>query len=132
MGNASIGGLKALLASHVVEVVFVRRHDKAGRPKTRRMLCSNSRLLLDNIEAKIALGFRPPKGVGLPYDPNAKNLVVAWDIFMQDYRQIPVESARVLSSMPIQNEEDLVNFWKYFNEQLSRMSASDKMQYMDK
>lgn len=132
MGNMSIGALKGLLATHVVEVVFTRRRSKYARPLHRRMLCSNCRLLLDTIEGKIALGFRPPTGVGLPYDPNSKNLVVAWDIFMQDYRQIPIESATVLSSMPIKSEEDLTNFWEYFNQTLSKMSPSDKLQYMDR
>ena len=55
--------------------------------------------------------------------------VLTWDIFMQDYRLVPAESVDVVSVIPTTPPEE---FWKYFSEVLSRMSGTDKEQFMDK
>jgi hypothetical protein len=48
---------------------------------------------------------------------------------MQDYRLVPAESVDVVSVIPTTPPEE---FWKYFSEVLSRMSGTDKEQFMDK
>lgn len=87
-------------------------------------------MLLNSIAGKTALGFRPPKGVGLPYDPKTKNLVVTWDLFWQDYRQISLETANVVTAIPLKSEEDLDNFWEFFDRKLQDMAPSEKVQFM--
>lgn len=66
-----------------------------------------------------------PPTRGLPYDAASKNLLPVWDIFMQDWRMVGVESCQVINTIP---EEE---FWKYFNETLMKMSTGQKMAYMD-
>ena len=116
----SLGGLKTVLNDSVVELMFRRRRFKAGYTEDRRMLCTNSRALLDSISGKVALRFRapthPPK-----FNANARGLVTAWDIMWCDYRNISTESHDVISIMPVRNEEEMNKFWEYFNDYLSKL-----------
>ena len=128
MGQFSHDSLVKLLNENVVELVFIKRTDGSSR----RMLCTNSKLLLNSIAGKIALRFNPPKGVGLPYNPKEKNLVVTWDLFWQQFRQIPLESANIITAIPLKSEEDIDNFWQYFDQRLQDMSSSEKLSFMRK
>ena len=89
------------------------------------MLCTNSRELLQSEPGRKALRFeqtwRLPK-----YNPAGKNLVLAWDIFKQDYRMINCDNVVVVSQIPA-NEE----FWNYFNNTLRKMSAEQKMTFFN-
>lgn len=128
MGGFSKESLIQLLNENVVEVIFNRR----GDGNDRRMLCTNSKILLNSIAGKIALGYRPPKGIGLAYSPASKGLVVTWDLFWQDFRQIPIETANVITAIPLKSNEDLDNFWEYFDRKLQDMSAFEKVGFMGK
>jgi hypothetical protein len=76
-------------------------------------------------EGRIALNYR--RAINYPkYDPTVKNVVITWDIFMQDYRSINMSACDLISVIPANKE-----FWKYFNERLSLLSANDKMRFMN-
>ena len=116
--------LRLLLLQNVVEVKFTRRRPKPGAPSFRRMLATNNYGLLNSIQGRTALNYRPPSH-NLEYDPKLKGLVVTWDIFMQDYRQIPSSAADVIAVIPANNE-----FWDYFNSKLAFMSPKEKFDFM--
>jgi len=120
--------LAALLSKNAVEIKFVRRRPVTGEPITRRMLATNDTILLNSSAGRTALNFKPATG-HLKFNPQTKGLVLTWDIFMQDYRLVPAESADVVSVIPTTPPEQ---FWKYFSEVLSRMSTTDKERFMDK
>lgn len=131
MGSFSHNSLTQLLSDNVVELVFVPRSSKNSRQRvTRRMLCTNNVILLNSIAGKIALGFNPPKGVGLKYFPKDKGLVVTFDLFWQEYRQIPLESVTVVSAIPLKSVDDRISFWEYFDKRLQGMSGAEKKSYM--
>ena len=65
--------------------------------------------------------YKPPE-----YNPMQKNLILTWDIFMQDYRSINMDSCQLISTIPA---NDL--FWNYFTEKLTNMNASQKIAFMD-
>jgi len=117
--------LKALLETNVLEIKFTRRRTKPGAPPTRRMLCTNSSVILKSVPGREALNFRttykPPK-----YNPQTKNLLLAWDIFKQDYRMINCDNVALISQVPA-NEE----FWEYFNSTLRMMSAEQKSTFFN-
>jgi hypothetical protein len=76
----------------------------------------------------VALNYRSaPRS--LKFNPQQKGLVLTWDLFMQDYRLIPAESVDVVAVIPTSPPEE---WWKYFSQVLSRMSASEKAAFMDK
>ena len=120
--------LAALLNKNAVELRFQRRRPIAGAPATRRMLATNDTVLLNSAAGRVALNFRPATG-RLKFNPAQKGLVLTWDIFMQDYRLIPAESVDVVAVIPTTPPEE---WWKYFSEVLSKMSTTDKEQFMDK
>jgi len=124
----SQSSLTALLNKNAVELKFLRRRPMAGDQPTRRMLATNDTILLNSIEGRTALNFRPATGQ-LKFNPQAKGLVLTWDIFMQDYRLVPCESVDIVSVIPTTPPDE---FWKYFNTVLSKMTATDKMRFMDK
>lgn len=120
----SVTELGNLLSNNVVDLRFVRRRQRVDLPPIRRMLCTKSYELLTSNNGLITLGYRKP--VAAPdYDPTLEGLVTVWDIFMQDYRNIPAETVTINKVIPANDE-----FWKYFNEQIFTMSAQQKMQFM--
>jgi len=88
------------------------------------MLCTNNIQLLNSAKGKYALNYTPPTEAP-KYNPSQKNLVVAWDIFMNGYRTINMDSCELISIIPANDE-----FWNYFANKLSNMSASDKITFM--
>jgi len=89
------------------------------------MLCTNSAALLFSVKGEMALNFRgtnnPPE-----YNPAQKNLLITWDILMQDYRSINLDSCQVITVIPANDQ-----FWNYFTEKLAPMSPQDKLAFMD-
>jgi hypothetical protein len=117
-----------LLQKNVVELRFHRRIFKQGFKDYRRMLCTNDKSLLLSVPGKQILNFTSPSG-SLRYDPASKNLIVAWDIFIQNFRMINCDDVEVVAV--IQTTPDQTEFWKYFNFRLAKMSADQKALFMN-
>ena len=108
--------LDSILLNNVCDVRFARKIVRPGDAPTRRMLCTNGR---------ISLNYFPPKNPPHSYlAPD--NLVVAWDILMQDYRNISMNQCDLISQIPA-NED----FWTYFNESIYPMSSQQKFNFMN-
>jgi hypothetical protein len=117
--------LAAVLKSNVCEIKFLRRRPKLGKSPFRRMVCTNANQLLLDIDGRLTLNYAPPKK--LPkFNLNEKNVVIAWDVLMQDFRAISCDNCELIKTVPA-NEE----FWEYFKNELSVMSAGQKMMFMD-
>ena len=123
--RVSLKTLQKLLQNNVVEVKFNRRDPKPGDSPTRRMLCTNSGDLLYSVEGKMALNF-VGTAKGPTYNPRKKNLIVTWDIFMQNYRTITMDTCQLISVIPADQ-----TFWNYFTENLAEMTARQKQTFMD-
>jgi hypothetical protein len=124
----SLGGLKSLLESNVVEIKFVRRMKVAGRPATRRMLATLDRGILDSKLGREILNFKQPTQ-SPAYNAVSKGLLTVWDIFFQDWRMVPVTNCEVVSVVPSKPPE---KFWEYFNKTIGNMDAAQKAAFMDK
>jgi hypothetical protein len=127
----SVNGLQAMMQKSVVELVFIRRHEKQGWPLGRRMLCTLDKALLLSLPGRMTLNFRNPTHPP-PYNAKAYNLVVTWDIFWQDFRAIPVDSVQVVSFFPTHTKKEQEKFWAYFSARFQNMTASDKEAFMKK
>lgn len=121
----SLASLKSVLRNNVCEIKFARKKPKPGKPMTRRMLCTNAQQLLTSADGRVTLNYRSPLK-GLRYNPDEKNIVVVWDIFMQDFRCVNANSCDLITSIPA-NE----TFWKYFRENLAKLTTAQKISYMD-
>lgn len=119
--------LKNILTNNVCEIVFVRRRPERapGRPEVRRMLCTISENIFMSENAVRSLNFRRPK-TGRRLNEAKHNIVVVWDIFMQDYRNVSMDTCYLRQTIP---DDD--TFWKYYNNALLNMSAQQKMNFMD-
>ena len=117
--------LARILQQNVVEIKFARRNPKPGKPPFRRMLCTNSGSLLTSTKGRMALNFKPTYQPP-EYNPMQKNLIITWDIFMQNYRSINMDSCELISTIPA---NDL--FWNYFTDKLTNMTAPQKISFMD-
>ena len=126
--KVSLPGLISLCYSNVVELKFIRRVPKIGRPTTRRMLCTSNTDFLNSEKAKIYFKFTNPVKK-LNFSPNARGLVSVFDLFMLDWRLVPSESTEIISYIPLTPEE---KFWEYFNGILINMTADNKAAFMDK
>ena len=120
--------LWVLLGTNAAELRFKRRLDKPGFNDYRRMLCTRDLRLLQSAPGKRVLNYMPPTG-SLKYDPAAKNLVVAWDIFMQNWRMINCNDVDIIAV--IKTSPDPTEFWKYFYARLADMSAGQKAAFMN-
>jgi len=128
--KVSIAELTVLLNNSVVEIKFKRRKFKPGWSMNRRMLCTNNGQLLNSVPGRIALNFKPPTRPP-PYNASAHNLVIAWDLFWQQYRAISLDYNDVVSALPVVTEDDRIQFWQYFNGVLQEMSSSQKTSFMN-
>lgn len=117
--------LKTLLSDNVLEIRYIRRFPKPGFPATRRMLCTNKASVLLSEPGKKLLNYQQPIKQQPKYNPVTKNIVIAWDILVQDYRCITADDCEVLAT--INDDEE---FWKYFNEKLYPMTPGDKTKFM--
>jgi len=117
--------LDSLLSNNVLEIRFPRRIARSGLAATRRMLCTNSLDLLNSVNGRISLNYFAPKGPRKPY-LGPDNLSVAWDIMMQDYRNINCNQVDVIQEIPA-NED----FWVYFNENIYPLSQQQKFNFMN-
>jgi hypothetical protein len=118
--------LNTLLNSNVLEIRFQRRRPKPGDGPYRRMICTNSREILESEQGISLLHFKSSNPSARKFNPASKNLVIVWDIFMQDYRCVNVNNLDIISVIP-GNEE----FWSYYNESLLPMSPDDKVVFMN-
>ena len=92
------------------------------------MLCTRDFKLLESTSGKTILNYNNPTG-HLRYNPAAKNLVVAWDIFLQNWRMINCNDVEVIAV--INTSPDPSPFWKYFNERLVPMSSQQKAAFIN-
>jgi hypothetical protein len=117
--------LKSTLLTNVADVRFVRRLPAAGKAPTRRMWCTNSSSLLTSFNGRNILNYHAP--VYTPtFNPAAENIIITWDILMQNFRCISMDSCELIQSVPANDE-----FWKFFNENIYIMSTQQKINFMN-
>ncbi len=122
--NMAPSELDSILKSNVVDLRFVRKVQVRNKPPTRRMLCTKNNELLTSNNGLLSLNYRAP--VFAPkYNPAAEGLVIAWDIFMQDFRNIWAETVTIINTIPANDQ-----FWEYFNNELRLLSPQEKMRFM--
>lgn len=117
--------LEQKLLNNVVDLRFVRRIPIPGRPATRRMLCTKSSSLLNSTNGRLSLNYKPPFK-GKQFNESKQNALVVWDIFMQSFRVVSLESVVIINEIPANDE-----FWKYYNKVLLTMTAEQKLQFMN-
>jgi len=117
--------LDLLLQTNVCEIRFPRRTVKSGLASTRRMLCTKSQQLLTSVNGRLSLNYFAPKGPPKSY-LGPDHLAVAWDILMQDYRNINMDQCDLIQEIPANDD-----FWIYFNENIYPMSAQQKFNFMN-
>ena len=116
--------LDTLLLRNVCDVRFVRRDTRAGDGPTRRMFATKSYEILNSVNGRTTLNYRPPSG---PKRINeaVDNLLIVWDILLQDYRLINCNQCLLLEQIPAGE------FWPYFNENIYPMSPEQKAGFMN-
>lgn len=117
--------LNAILRNNVCEIKFLRRSPKFNRSPFRRMIATNSNTLLLGVDGRLTLNYAPAKS-GPKYNHAQKNVVVAWDVLMQDFRTINCQNCTLIRTVPA-NEE----FWNFFKKELLPMTPAQKMMFMD-
>jgi hypothetical protein len=117
--------LNAILRNNVCEIKFLRKRPKLGRSPFRRMLCTNSNTLLLGIDGRLTLNYEPAR-TGPKYNHAEKNVVVAWDILMQDFRTINCQSCNLIRTVPAN-----MDFWDFFKKEILPMTAGQKTMFMD-
>jgi RecB family endonuclease NucS len=88
------------------------------------MICTKSYDILNSVNGRTTLNYRPPSG---PVQVNEArdNLIVVWDILMQNYRAISMTSCDLIQDIAAND------FWEYFNENIYPMSPAQKFSFMN-
>lgn len=121
--KVGLSTLRVLLEHNVLEIKFNRRNPKPNTPGTRRMLCTNSPVVLKSDAGKQTLRYEQSSG-SAKYSPTSKNLVLTWDIFKQGYRTVSCENVQIINQIPISG--DGREFWEYFNSTIYPMTPQQK------
>lgn len=128
MNNTS---LQNILANNVVELTFVRRHQKLGYNDVRAVLGTTNYKLLNSPDFGFAvLHFQPPKGVGMGYNYKAKNLCVVWDFFRQEYRVFGAEQVSIRKLFDLNDSDQEQSFYEWFKEFILNMTEDQKEDFM--
>jgi hypothetical protein len=125
----SVGGLKTLCQTHVVDLVFYKRSSPANNKIMRRMLCTLNEKLLNSTFGKTTLHFVPPLGTA-PYNVASRGLVTVWDIFRQGWRNVPVKAALIMQPPFTMPAEPVENFIEYFDKTIKPMTLAQRQQYI--
>jgi RecB family endonuclease NucS len=115
--------LKNTLQGNVCEIIFEKRRPKPGDSSQRRMLCTLDQNLLNSVNGRTTLNYKPPSGP-TKYNTESKNLLPVWDIMMQGWRMVSMDNCQIVNTIP-ENE-----FFEYFNKNIYPMSADEKRGYM--
>lgn len=121
--------LKALARNNICEIKFRRRNPVKGKPLFRRMLCTSAQNVLNSLDGRLTLNYRPttpPPFMNPYYNPDQKNLVILWDIIMQDYRAINMSFCNLIARVPANKA-----FWDYFRENIFHKSPAEKTMWMN-
>lgn len=121
--KVNLPSLKNKLQSNVCEIIFEKRRPKPGDSTSRRMLCTLDLNLLNSVNGRTTLNYKPPAGPP-KYNPESKNLLPVWDIMMQSWRMVSLDNCEIVNEIP----ED--TFFEYFNENIYPMTADEKRAYM--
>ena len=124
--KVSLATLRTLVQNNVTEVKFFRKRPKPGYGPTRRMLCTSSFSLLNSTEGRLALNYRPTSKPPR-FNPSQKNILIVWDIFMQDYRCVNTAACNLVTTIPANKE-----FWNYFTQKLAKLTPQQKINFMNK
>jgi hypothetical protein len=54
-----------------------------------------------------------------------QNICVVWDIMMQDYRNVAMDSCTLIQQIPA------ADWWEYFNENIYPMAPEQKLSFMN-
>lgn len=117
--------LKTVLLTNVADIRFVRRVPTQGKAATRRMWCTNSSTLLNSFNGRSILNYHAPTH-NPKFNPASENIIITWDILMQNFRCISMDGCELVRSVPA-NED----FWKFFNENIYIMSTQQKINFMN-
>jgi len=120
----TLENLQTILKENVCELIIVRRRPRAGKSAARRMLCTLDQDILNSTNGRLSLNFKPA-GQPLPYNAVSKNLLPVWDILMQDWRMVNLNSCDIVKTIK------RTEFWEYFNKTLMTMSPQEKITYMN-
>ena len=123
--RVSMASLKTVLQNNVCEIKFARRRPAPGKSAFRRMFCTNAGAVLNSVNGRVTLNFRPTSRPPT-FNPNQKNLVIVWDIFMQDYRCVNCDSCDLITSIPAGPA-----FWDYFRKNLMKLTPAQKLAFMN-
>lgn len=127
MNNAQ---LQQIIATHVVELEFTRRHPKLGWSDIRGLFGTTNPQLLNSDFGFQVLRFSPPSGAGMSYDYKSKGLCVAWDIFRQDFRVFGSEQISWHRKWPLTTEEEIEEFKQYFYDYIINLSQDNRLKFM--
>lgn len=119
MPKVNLQSLNQMLQENVCEISFTKRTDGT----TRTMLCTLDQSLLNSVNGRTTLNFKPANEMAA-YNPTAKNLLCVWDIFMQSWRMVNMDNCNLIKSIP---RDD---FWEYFNTNIYTMTTEQKNQFM--
>jgi len=131
-------GLKKLLYNHCVEIKYQRRHPLVDS-NTCRLFCVGfypnfgNNPFLNSLGARSAF-YNPSSGgsKSLNYNPDDKNLVITYSIFDMGYRTVSINRANVIRAFPVDNKDNIQNFWDYFNKNISTMSLEKRIEFKKK
>lgn len=89
------------------------------------MLCTTNFAFLNSAKGRTVLSFKPTRQ-NPKYTPSQKNLLIVWDIFMQNYRSVNMDSCELISTIPAGDV-----FWRYFTEKIAIMTPQQKEAFMN-
>jgi len=133
------GQIRFFLEYNAVELVFKRRiyppkprKFTFGKPTPiRRIICTSSWVFLK--ENNKIFNFKRPRGTKRSDQwYRKKNLVIVFDLIIQNFRSISLDDYRIMNSYPLDTKVDRINFTEKYQEMLKHKSKNNLIRLFHK
>ena len=123
--------LMSFMHNHVVELRFTRRHNKMGYKDTRRMVCTTNWKFLSSVFTRRIFNWNTPKSRRGVSWYKQRNLIIVWDLMVENFRIIPVTDIRFVSAYKCTSLIEKGRFILFYRRNIRTLTPTQEKKYFN-
>lgn len=120
--------LMRFLQTHVVELRFTRRHPR-GNATSRKMVCTANWRFLSSVFTRWFFKWNTPKSRRGVSWYKRRNLIIVWDLMVQNFRIIPVGDIRFVSAYKCTSLMEKGRFLLFYRNNIRNINSVQEEKY---
>ena len=123
--------LTSFLHNHIVELRFTRRHPKTGFKDSRRMVCTANWKFLSSVFTRWVFNWNTPKTRRGVSWYKQRNLIIVWDLMVNNFRIIPVTDIRFVSAYKCNSLMEKGRFILFYRRNIRKLTPTQEHKYFN-